>query len=47
MSPGKLGIQEDRLNTLHREIDDLQSKQAQAEEQLDHMVLEITLDESF
>jgi hypothetical protein len=43
----QLDSQEDRLNTLHREIDDLQSKQTQAEEQLDHMVQEITLDESF
>jgi hypothetical protein len=43
----QLDSQEDRLNTLNREISDLQEKQAQARNQLDQIVQQITLDESF
>jgi chromosome segregation ATPase len=42
----QLDSQEDRLNTLNREISDLEQKHTQAEEQLDQMVQQITLDES-
>lgn len=43
----QLDSQEDRLNTLAKEISDLQEKHTQAEGQLDRMVQEITLDEHF
>jgi hypothetical protein len=43
----QLDSQEDRLNTLTKEISDLQEKQAQARNQLDQIVQQITLDESF
>jgi hypothetical protein len=43
----QLDSQEDRLNTLTKEISDVQEKQAQAQQQLDRMVQEITLDEHF
>jgi hypothetical protein len=43
----QLDSQEDRLNTLSKEIADLQEKQAQARNQLDQIVQQITLDESF
>jgi hypothetical protein len=43
----QLDTQEDRLNTLTKEISDLQEKQAQARNQLDQIVQQITLDESF
>ena len=43
----QLDSQEDRLNTLTKEISDLQEKQTQAQQQLDRMVQEITLDEHF
>jgi hypothetical protein len=43
----QLDAQEDRLNTLNKEISDLQEKQTQARNQLDQMVQQITLDESF
>ena len=43
----QLDSQEDRLNALNKEISDLQEKQAQARSQLDQIVQQITLDESF
>jgi chromosome segregation ATPase len=43
----QLDSQEDRLNTLTKEISDLQEKQTQARNQLDQIVQQITLDESF
>lgn len=43
----QLDSQEDRLNTLTKEIADLQEKQTQARNQLDQIVQQITLDESF
>jgi hypothetical protein len=43
----QLDSQEDRLNTLTKEISDVQEKQTQAQQQLDRMVQEITLDEHF
>ena len=43
----QLDSQEDRLNTLNKEISDLQEKQTQARNQLDQIVQQITLDESF
>jgi hypothetical protein len=43
----QLDSQEDRLNTLNKEISDLQEKQNQARNQLDQIVQQITLDESF
>ena len=43
----QLDAQEDRLNALTKEISDLQEKQAQARNQLDQIVQQITLDESF
>src|SRR5579872_7407388 len=43
----QLDSQEDRLNTLAKEITDLQEKQNQARAQLDQTVQQITLDESF
>jgi septal ring factor EnvC (AmiA/AmiB activator) len=45
--PCQLDSQEDRLNTLTKEISDVQAKQTQAQQQLDRMVQEITLDEHF
>jgi len=44
---GQLDAQEDRLNTLNKEISDLQEKQNQARNQLDQIVQQITLDENF
>jgi hypothetical protein len=41
----QLDSQEDRLNTLSKEISDLEGKQSQAEAQLDQMVQQVTLDE--
>jgi hypothetical protein len=43
----QLDTQEDRLNALNKEISDLQEKQTQARNQLDQIVQQITLDESF
>ena len=43
----QLDAQEDRLNTLSKEISDLQEKQTQARNQLDQIVQQITLDENF
>ena len=43
----QLDSQEDRLNTLNKEISDLQEKHTQAQQLLDRMVQEITLDERF
>jgi chromosome segregation ATPase len=43
----QLDSQEDRLSALTKEISDLREKQTQAQQQLDHMVQEITLDEHF
>jgi hypothetical protein len=43
----QLDTQEDRLNALNKEISDLQEKQIQARNQLDQIVQQITLDESF
>jgi hypothetical protein len=43
----QLDSQEDRLNTLNKEIADFQEKHTQAQQQLDQMVQQITLDESF
>ena len=43
----QLDSQEDRLNTLNKEIADLQQKQAQEQQKLDDMVQQITMDESF
>jgi hypothetical protein len=43
----QLDSQEDRLNVLNKETSDLQEKQTQARSQLDQMVQQITLDESF
>jgi hypothetical protein len=43
----QLDSQEDRLNTLNKEISDLQEKQNQARNQLDQIVQQITLDETF
>jgi len=43
----QLDTQEDRLNTLNKEISDLQEKQTQARNQLDQIVQQITLDETF
>jgi hypothetical protein len=43
----QLDSQEDRLNTLTKEISDLQEKQNQARTQLEQIVQQITLDESF
>jgi hypothetical protein len=43
----QLDSQEDRLNTLNKEIADLQERHTQAQQQLDQMVQQITLDESF
>ena len=45
--PRQLDSQQDRLNTLTKEISDVQEKQTQAQQQLDRMVQEITLDEHF
>ena len=42
----QLDAQEDRLNTLNKEISDLQSKHAQEQQKLDLMVQEITMDEN-
>jgi len=43
----QLDSQEDRLNKLTKEISDVQEKQTRAQQQLDRMVREITLDEHF
>ena len=43
----QLDSQEDRLNTLNKEISDLQEKHTQAQQQLERMVQEITLDDRF
>ena len=43
----QLDSQEDRLNTLTKEISDVQEKHTQAQQQLDRMVQEVTLDEHF
>jgi hypothetical protein len=40
----QLDSQEDRLNTLSKEISDLQEKRTREQEKLDRMVQEITLD---
>jgi cell division protein FtsB len=43
----QLDSQEDRLSALNSQIADLESKKAQADELLDQMVQEVTLDEVF
>jgi len=43
----QLDSQEDRLNSLTKEISDLQQKQSQEEQKLEEIVQKITLDESF
>jgi len=43
----QLDAQEDRLNTLNKEIAYLQEKQNQARNQLDQIVQQITIDENF
>jgi uncharacterized coiled-coil protein SlyX len=43
----QLDSQEDRLNALNKEIADLQEKHTQAQSQLDRIVQESVLDESF
>lgn len=43
----QLDSQEDRLNALNKEIADIQDKQTKAQEQLDQMVQQITMDETF
>jgi carboxypeptidase family protein len=43
----QLDSQEDRLGTLNKEISDLNGKKSQADEQLDQMVQQVTLDENF
>jgi predicted nucleic acid-binding Zn-ribbon protein len=43
----QLDSQEDRLNALAKEITDLQEKQNQARAQLDQIVQQITLGETF
>ena len=43
----QLDSQEDSLNTLNKEIADLQQRQGQEQQKLDEMVQQITLDESF
>jgi hypothetical protein len=43
----QLDSQEDRLNTLNKEISDLQQKQTQEQQKLEQMVQQIALDESF
>ena len=42
----QLDAQEDRLNTLNKEISDAQEKYTHEQEKLDHMVQEITMDQS-
>ena len=42
----QLDSQEDRLNTLNKEISDAQEKHTQEQEKLDRMVQEITMDQS-
>jgi predicted nucleic acid-binding Zn-ribbon protein len=43
----QLDSQEDRLNVLSKEITDLQAKQTDAEDKLNQMVEQVTLDENF
>jgi hypothetical protein len=43
----QLDAQEDRLNTLNKEIADLQDKQDKADEELDQMIEQIAMDEKF
>jgi hypothetical protein len=43
----QLDSQEDRLSTLNKEISELDDKKSQADEQLDQMVQQVTLDENF
>jgi hypothetical protein len=43
----QLDSQEDRLATLNKEISDVDDKKSQADEQLDQMVQQVTLDENF
>src|SRR5260370_32401732 len=43
----QLDSQEDRLNTLNKEMSDLQQKQAQEQQKLEEIEHQITLDESF
>ena len=43
----QLDSQEDRLNTLNKEIADLQEKHTKASEELDQVIQQITLDENF
>jgi chromosome segregation ATPase len=43
----QLDSQEDRLNSLTKEIADLQEKHSQAQAQLDRLVQDVTLDEHF
>jgi hypothetical protein len=43
----QLDSQEDRLNTLNREIGSLRNKQAQEQQKLDEIVQQVTLDENF
>jgi uncharacterized protein (DUF342 family) len=43
----QLDSQEDRLSVLSKEIADLQEKHAKADEELDQMIQQITMDEKF
>jgi hypothetical protein len=43
----QLNFQEDRLNTLNKEIGDLQGQQSQEQQKLEAMVQQITIDQSF
>ena len=44
---GQLNSQEDRLNTLNKEIADLQNQHDKADQALDEMIQQITMDEKF
>jgi hypothetical protein len=44
---GELNSQEDRLDTLRKEMEDLRDKRVQASAELDRMIMGINLDESF
>jgi predicted nucleic acid-binding Zn-ribbon protein len=43
----QLDSQEDRLNTLAKEIADLQAQHDKADQDLDQMIQQITMDEKF
>jgi chromosome segregation ATPase len=44
---GQLNSQEDRLNTLNKEIADLQNQHDKADQELSEMIQQITMDEKF